>query len=84
LGALRLGLLRLGLLGVLLLGLLRLLLLRCGRPRAWLWFTLLLFRLGRFFALLLALRVGREHRPEKQNQGGGTHSSKELHRNRLH
>jgi hypothetical protein len=30
------------------------------------------------------LRVGRDNRPQKQNQGSGICSSKELHSNRLH
>jgi hypothetical protein len=66
--------------------LLRLLLpgLLCCRPRTFLWPALLLFRLGLFFALRFVLRVGRDNRPQKQNQGSGICSSKELHSNRLH
>jgi hypothetical protein len=60
------------------------LLLLCCRPRTFLWPALLLFRLGLFFALRFVLRVGRDNRPQKQNQGSGICSSKELHSNRLH
>jgi hypothetical protein len=76
------GNLRLGLLLGRLLGLLVLLRLR-GWPCGLLWLTLLLFRLGPFFVWLLVLRVCRDNSPEKQNQGSGTCSSKEMHRNRL-
>jgi len=55
-------------------------LLLCGRPRSLLWLTLLLFRLLFF---LLVLRVRRDNRPEKQNQGSGTGNSKEFHSDRL-
>jgi len=87
LGPLLLGL-RSGLLVLLLCALCRLLvrlclraLLRCGWPRGLLWPTLLLFRLLLF---LFVLRERRDNRPEKQNEGGGTCCSKELHSDRLH
>jgi hypothetical protein len=47
-----------------------------------LWLTLLLFRLGLFFGLLLVLRVRWDNSPKKQNYGNGTGGSKELHGNR--
>ena len=58
------------------------LLLRRGR-RTLLLPALLPFGLPLFFVLLVALRVRRDHRPEKQKQGRGTGNSNELHNNRL-
>jgi hypothetical protein len=80
-GNLWLGLLLGSLMGNLLLGLL--LPLR-GWPRGLLRFTLLLFRLGLFFAWLLVLCVRRDNSPEKHNQGSGICSSKEMHVSPLH
>jgi len=57
-------------------------LLLCGRRRALLLPTLLLFRLALFLVLLVVLRVRRDTRPEKQKQGCGTGSSNELHSHR--
>ena len=58
-------------------------LLLCGWQSTLLLPTLLLFRLALFFVLLVVLRVRRDNRPEKQQQGSGTGSSNELHSNRL-
>lgn len=58
-------------------------LLLCGWLRAVLLPPLLLFGLAPFFILPVLLRVRRDNRPEKQEQGSSTRSSNELHRNHL-
>jgi hypothetical protein len=59
-------------------------LLLCGPRRRLLWPALLLFRrLGLFFFGISPLRVGRNNRPECQEQGAGKGSSNVLHRNDL-
>ena len=52
------------------------------RRRSFLVLVLTLFRLALFFALLVALSVRWDNRPQKQKQGGATGSSYKLHRNR--
>jgi hypothetical protein len=56
----------------------------CGPRRRLLWFALLLFRrLGLFWFGVSPLGVGRDNRPECQEQGAGKGSSNVLHRNHL-
>jgi hypothetical protein len=59
--------------------LLLLVLLLCRWLRAALLPTLLLSRLALFFVLLFVLRVCRDNRREKQEQGSRTRNSNELH-----
>jgi hypothetical protein len=68
---------------LLLLGLSLRVLLLCSWPRILLLPILLLFGPALLFVLLVVLRVRRDTRPEKQKQGSGTGSSKELHSSRL-
>jgi hypothetical protein len=59
-------------------------LLLCGPRRRLLWLALLLFRRpGLFLFGISPLRVGRDDRPECQEQGAGKGSSNVLHRNNL-